>query len=264
MPHQTIVGKNGTVHYWTKGKGEKCILFTHGATMDHGLFQPQMEYFSKSYRVISWDTPAHGRSRPYQNFTIQNAAQELVSILDEEQIKKANLVGQSMGGYISQIVALEHPDKVKAIVSVDSSPIQPSYYSALDNWLLSITPPLLKLYPYKYLVKTIASQIAMEEKAIAYAKEALHQLSKTEIADIMDSVYHGLQEYKVDFHLPCPILIVYGEHDHSGKVQAYSKRWAEIENRELKIIPNAAHNANMDNPDAFNKILEEFLSKDHK
>jgi pimeloyl-ACP methyl ester carboxylesterase len=53
--------------------------------------------------------------------------------------------------------------------------------------------------------------------------------------------------------------IAYGASDRSGKVQAYCDRWAEQENRDLKIIPNAAHNANMDNPEAFNQILGGFL-----
>jgi len=262
MNHKTIASEYGAVHYWTEGQGEHSLLFTHGATMDHIMFRPQIEYFSSAYRVLNWDVPAHGRSRPYEEFSLQNAARELINILEAEKIDKAHLVGQSMGGYICQIVALEHPDRVASIVSVDSSPIQPSYYSAFDNWLLSITPPLLRLYPYDSLVETIAAQIAIDNQSQAYALETLKKYTKTEIANIMTAVYSGLQEYETDFRLPHPILIVHGALDRSGKVQSYSQRWAERENRELKVIPNAAHNANMDNPEAFNRILENFLTKE--
>ena len=259
MNHKTIREKRGTVHYWVKGDGDACIVFTHGATMDHGLFQYQMEYFSGGYKAICWDVPLHGRSRPYEGFSLQNAARELVHILDAEHISQAHLVGQSMGGYIVQIVALDYPDRVLTLTAVDSSPIQPSYYSAIDNWLLSITPTLLHFYPYNLLINTIAKQIAVQETAQSYALETLQGLTKAEIAKIMGEVYQGLQSYELDFVLPHPLLIVYGDSDRTGKVQSYCDQWAEREERTLKIISNAGHNSNMDNPDEFNRILDEFL-----
>lgn len=259
MEHKILNGKGGEVHYWVKGAGTDCIAFTHGATMDHGMFDEQVDFFSSNYKAITWDVPAHGLSRPYEDFSLQNSADELIHILDQEGVEKAHLVGQSMGGYIAQIAALTHPNRVPTLTALGSSPIQPSYYSAMDKWLLSITPSLLMLYPYNYLIQTIAAQIAIRESARTYVLETLKGLTKREIADIMDKVYKGLQEYKENFRLPLPILIAYGASDRSGKVQAYCDRWAERENRDLKIIPNAAHNANMDNPEAFNQILGGFL-----
>ncbi|WP_420627970.1 alpha/beta fold hydrolase [Candidatus Leptofilum sp.] len=261
MKQKTIIGEHGSVHYWVGGQGEPCVVFTHGATMDHGLFEHQIDYFAPNYKLIVWDVPKHGRSRPYEQFSLKNAADALVGILDDEKVEKAHLVGQSMGGYISQIMARDYPERVKSLVAVDSSPMQPSYYSALDKWLLSITSPLLRLYPYNSLIKAIAKQIAVQASAQKYALETLKQLSKTEIADIMGAVYEGVIEFGQEERLPVPILIIYGEADRTGKVRTYSKQWAEREKRPLQIIPNAAHNANMDNPDAFNRILEAFLQQ---
>ncbi len=258
MIHRTIRGRQGTIHYWTNGDGAQPIVFTHGATMDHGLFQFQTGYFSQHFRVISWDVPLHGQSRPYEHFSLQNAATELIAILDAERISQAHLVGQSMGGYISQIAAADHPDRVQTITAVDSSPIQLSYYSALDRWLLSMTPSLLSLYPYSTLINIIAKQIALSSSSRAYALETLKTFTKAEIAHIMGAVYRGLLEHDHAI-LSCPILIVCGDKDKTGKVKSYCERWAAQEKRELKIVSNAAHNANMDNPDEFNKILKEFL-----
>lgn len=69
------------------------------------------------------------------------------------------------------------------------------------------------------------------------------------------------KQYEQDFILPVPLLIIYGDADSSGKVQSYCRQWAEREKRPLKIIADAAHNSNMDNPDEFNRILGEFLKK---
>jgi pimeloyl-ACP methyl ester carboxylesterase len=227
--------------------------------MDNGLFQPQLEYFAANYRVIAWDVPLDGRSRPYAGFTLLRAASELVRILDAEAIGGAHLVGQSMGGYIIQLVALDHPDRVWTLTAVDSSPIQPSYYSAFDKWLLYVTPRLLRLYPYGTLIKTIATQIALTEPARAYALETLKGLTKAEIVDIMEKVYQGLGQVDRDFRLAAPLLIICGAYDWTGKVKSYSQQWAQREQRVLETVPDAAHNSNMDNPIAFNRILADFL-----
>ena len=232
--------------------------------MDHTLFQHQVEYFEQKYKVVVWDVPKHGLSRPYEGFSLPQAASESIRILNAEKIEKAHLVGQSMGGYIIQIAAREHPEKVRSLTAVDSSPMQPSYYSAIDMWLLSIAPHLLRLYPYKSLIKTISKQIAIKEASQAYALETLKKFSKTEIAEIMSAVYRGVKGYQHDGVLPVPLLIIYGEADRTGKVKAYCHQWAERENRPIKIISNAAHNSNMDNPDEFNHILGEFLNEKGK
>ena len=126
MEHKIKSGEHGSVHYWVKGQSDRCIVFTHGATMDHGLFQHQIEYFAQQYKIIVWDVPMHGLSRPYEGFSLPKTASELIGILDAEKIKKAHLVGQSMGGYIIQYIARDHPERAMSLTAVGSSPLQPS------------------------------------------------------------------------------------------------------------------------------------------
>jgi len=260
MLHKVLTTRCGDVHYWSGGSGTQTVIFTHGATMDHDMFQHQADHFSGRYRVITWDVPAHGLSKPYQQFSMQNAAQDLVAVMDQEGVNQAHLVGQSMGGYICQIAAVEHPERVSSITTIGSSPVQTSYYSRLDRWLLSITPALLMLYPYQTLINTIAKQTAIPHYSQVYVLETLKKQSKREIACIMGAVYQGVMQYD-SVPLTCPVLITYGEKDVTGKVRAYCQEWAKREGRQLVIIPDAAHNANMDNPEVFNRILDEFLTR---
>ena len=261
MNHQLIESEYGTTHYWISGRKSDCIVFTHGALMDHRLFEHQLDFFKKDFVTIVWDVPAHGQSRPYPLFSLKKAADTLVKILDKEELESVHLVGQSMGGYIAQIVAHGYPEKVKSITTIGSSPIQPRYYSKLDNWLLRITPALLRLYPYDLLIKTIARQISIHEKGQAYALKTLRQYSKTEIVNVMKEVYVGVQDYRENKALDLPIMITFGDADKTGKVQTYCKAWAKLEQRPLTVIPHAAHNANMDNPDFFNEVLKSFLAQ---
>ncbi len=261
MEHKLIESEHGPIQYWVSGEGNDYIVFTHGALMDGALFRYQLDFFKKDFTLITWDVPAHGRSRPYPHFSLKEAADRLIDILNQEEIKRVHLVGQSMGGYIAQIVAREYTERVKSITTIGSSPIQPRYYSKLDNWLLKLTPSVLRLYPYSLLVRTIARQVSAREEGRSYALQTLKKHSKSEIVNIMKEVYTGIQEYRDDKALGVPIYITYGEHDKTGKVQAYCTEWAKREHLPLEIIPHAAHNANMDNPLFFNRVLKNHLTR---
>ena len=91
--------------------------------------------------------------------------------------------------------------------------------------------------------------------------DTLKGYSKNEIASIMKEVYVGVQKYWENDTLSVPILLVYGAKEKTGKVQAYNNKWAKNENLPLEIIPNAAHNANMDNPDYFNSLSKGFIEE---
>lgn len=264
MDHRVLTTNRGDVHYWvggpTRSEARATLVFTHGATMDHGMFDAQVSRFAGEYRVISWDVPGHGASRPYSGFSLGRAATDLVALLDACGVETVHMIGQSMGGYIAQVFAVEYPTRVLSLCAVDSSPLKSDYYSRLDRWLLSVTPALLKLYPYRTLVETIAKQVSDSEEGRRYAAGVLSKLTKSEIADIMSTVYRGLLDY-AERHVAfsCPVLLVVGENDRSGKVASYCRRWSEEEGHELVFLPNAAHNSNVDNPAAFNETLQTFL-----
>ena len=53
MRQKFIPTDRGDVHYWVAGEGSEYLAFTHGATMDHGMFDRQVDHFSSRYRVIT-------------------------------------------------------------------------------------------------------------------------------------------------------------------------------------------------------------------
>ena len=146
MEHKNVKSERGITHYWINrnfNENAKCIVFTHGLTANHIMFEKQVEFFSNEYTVITWDVPLHGESRPYTNFSYENTAMELKTILDAENIKKVILVGMSMGGYPSQEFAIHYPDKVSAFIALDTTPLGLCYYSVLDRMLLKLVGPIV-------------------------------------------------------------------------------------------------------------------------
>ena len=59
--------------------------------------------------------------------------------------------------------------------------------------------------------------------------------------------------------ISCPALLLVGEKDHTGKVKAYNRAWAKRTGFPLMWIPNAAHNANVDNPAVVNEYILKFI-----
>lgn len=87
VQHKQIAARGGTVHYWVdRREGAECLVFTHGVTADHTMFEKQVERFAGRYTLILWDVPMHGLSRPYAGFSYRETAQILLSILDAEGI----------------------------------------------------------------------------------------------------------------------------------------------------------------------------------
>ena len=260
MNHKILKTPRGDVHYWTNNSGSKeCVVFTHGLTADHRMFEKQTEYFSDKYKLLLWDVPMHGLSRPYSEFSYKNTADDLKSILDEEGVQNAILVGMSMGGYPSQEFAYNYPGMVRGFVALDTTPFGLSYYSASDKWWLRQVEPITKWTPEKMLIESMAKSVSKSEYSYNLMKEMLKSSTKDAIVKQMGIAYSGFLKENKDVKFAFPVLILIGEHDKTGKVKQYCEMWSKNENYPLHIIKDAAHFSNGDNPEAVNSEIEDFI-----
>jgi pimeloyl-ACP methyl ester carboxylesterase len=260
MVKKSIQSVRGTTYYWINqniDNNAKCIVFTHGLTANHIMFEKQVDFFKQDYTIITWDIPLHGESRPYKDFSYYNTALDLSAILESENIKKAVLVGMSMGGYPCQEFAVQFPEKVLAFVALDTTPFGHGYYSEFDKWLLKRVKSMVKWFPEKTLKKESAKLHTTTKYAHDLMLKMLEPLSKNDIAEQMGIAYGKFIDENKDTHFNFPVLILVGEHDKTGNVKKYSEAWAKKEGYPLKLIKNAAHLSNADNSvDVNNEILE--------
>jgi pimeloyl-ACP methyl ester carboxylesterase len=110
---------NTKVHYLTSGKGQDALLFVHGWTCDAQFWSGQTSAFP-SLRVIALDLPGHGQSdKPQADYTMEYFARSIEAVMHDAKIKRAVLVGHSMGTPIIQQFYRLYPDKAIALVIVD-------------------------------------------------------------------------------------------------------------------------------------------------
>lgn len=230
--------ENGNIVYWINNcsKEAYALVFLHGLIADHTLFEKQVSYFGERFKVLCWDAPAHGKSRPYLKFSYRSAAKNLKDILEKEQIKKAVFIGQSMGGYVIQTFLKYYPELAIGFIGIDTTPFGLSYYSNSDKWWLRQIEWMSHCCQYKALVKAIAKSCTCTQYAYKSMYTALKQYTKQEVCHLMGIGYAGFLEENCDLALRIPVLILIGEDDRTGKVRKYCKAWQEKTGYPLHVI----------------------------
>ncbi|MGN0975547.1 MAG: alpha/beta fold hydrolase [Gemmiger sp.] len=257
-----VQSRLGRTCYWVSrqnGQTGRALVFLHGLTADHRLFSAQMAPFRAGHTVLVWDAPGHGASRPYRDFSYANLAQELKRILDAEKVEKAVLVGQSMGGFVAQSFLARWPERVTGFVGIDTCPYGPRYYSRSDLFWLRQMKWMTRLYPDKLLRTGMAKQCGATQPARENMMRMLENYSYDELCTLMYLGFAGFIPEIADVRIDCPVTLILGEKDRTGKVRQYNLQWHERERYPLYILPGAAHNANDDAPGQVNAILEDFL-----
>ena len=264
MIEKILETESGNVHYWISDQidyGKKTIFFLHGLTASHELFVKQIEYFDGKFNVIAWDAPAHGASRPYKDFTYEKAAFAARDILRANKINGAVFVGQSMGGFITQSVIKRFPELVKGFVSIDSTPFGEKYYSKSDKWWLKQIEWMSSCYPDKSLRKAVAKQITRTERSYQNMLQMHSYYDKKELCHLLGIGFAGFLEDNSDIKINCPIMLIVGEEESTGKVKQYNAQWAEDLGVPITWIKGVAHNSNDDQPELVNEQIEKFMEQ---
>lgn len=189
----------------------------------------------------------------------ENYPEILHSILQEENINRAILVGMSMVGYSSQHFAAIYPNIVKGLVALDTTPLGVQYYSKSDLWWLKQVAPMAKWFPATILRKSMAKSISKTDYSYQKMMSMLKPLSKSDIIEQMRIAYGKFTHENRNVMFQFPVLILVGNRDSTGKLKAYCKEWAKQTGYPLHFIKNAKHFANGDNPEQVNFEIQQFI-----
>lgn len=187
MQEKQLATKQGTVYYWYSKctSADATLVFLHGLTADHTLFEKQISHYRGRVNLLCWDAPAHGKSRPYKEFSYDDAAKVLKEILDQEYIKEAIFVGQSMGGYVIQTLMKHDPQIVKGFIGIDTCPFGERYYSRMDRWWLRQMEWMCMCFPHRFLISTIAKSCTYTRESFENMRTALSRYTKRELCHLL-------------------------------------------------------------------------------
>lgn len=113
-----VAVEGGTLYYESRGSGPPVVLL-HGGGLDHSSWDPQVGSLSRAFRVIRYDARGHGRSSaPMGPFS---TVEDLRRLLDHLGVRRAHLVGLSMGAGAAYGFAAQHPERVETLTLVSVS-----------------------------------------------------------------------------------------------------------------------------------------------
>src|SRR5262249_44443860 len=118
----TVKAEDGlTLVYETQGKGKTALIFLHGWCGERAYWKNQINVFANEYRAIALDQAGHGESgKERKEWTIESLAGDVESLVKALGIKRAILVGHSMGGPVSLVAAKRMPGTIVAVVGADT------------------------------------------------------------------------------------------------------------------------------------------------
>lgn len=221
------------LNYLDKGEGEVLIML-HGNGEDNLYFQNQVEYFSKTRRVIAVDTRGHGLSeRGTEPFTIRQFAKDLFNLVYRNKFDKVDILGFSDGANIAMIFALEHPERVNRLIlnggNLNPKGVKPKYQIPI-TWF--------------YITGSIAAPFSRKAKKTA-------ELMRLMVKDPMIRP----EELR---NITAPTLVIAGT-DDMIKEEHTRLIAASIPGSRLAIIPGS-HFVAQENPDEYNRTIVEFLN----
>jgi len=255
------------IHVRSDGPADRpAVVFTHGFTMDHRVFDAQAALLSERFHVIRWDVPGHGRSRPLAtSFTLSRAADDLLSILDALHVERATFVGHSMGGLVAQEIEFRHPERVQGLAMISSTCLtfrQPGIVRLGDP----LTSAALRVWPDRWTRTQIGWIAGTRPGTRAYATGAASMMTKADRLAVWRGLLNGFHE-EPGYRIRCPLLLIEGQWDWivaAGLIRLLARRWIDRDRpwRHV-VVPRAGHNAHQDNPTVVNRELTAFLRHVH-
>jgi pimeloyl-ACP methyl ester carboxylesterase len=260
MKNGFLKSKYGDIFYkFSVADGKPVIIFTHGVGMDHKTFEMQVEALKSDYSLLVWDLPGHGRStikEEGERFT-KMSADCLNALMKELGIKKAIMVGQSLGSIIVQYFLIRYPSLVTATVHAPGIEIK----SHIGSWTKMFVPLMMgmfHLFPKNAFYRLFGRHRAEKIEVQNYLSDTMRQTGKKLALQITkDLVYDLIDKSPVPGKRP--ILITYGEKELYYIRKASIKWHKSTANSKCIKIKNANHILNQDNPEDFNKALIDFL-----
>jgi pimeloyl-ACP methyl ester carboxylesterase len=243
------------------GRGD-ALVFIHGFSLDHRMWDDQFEVLAQHYQVIRYDLRGFGQSAPPEGQRYDHA-DDLKALLDHLGIAQAHLIGLSLGGWVATNFVLAHPEATRSLVLVDSviegftwSPaylaaVQPIWRRAREAGVAAAKECWLQCPLFEPALQSAA--VAPRLKQIINDYSGWHFIND----DPRDSVVVTTQQLR---RLTAPTLIVVGEHDLPD-FHAIAEMLTVIPGARKVILPGSGHMANMEAPQRFNEIILEFLNK---
>jgi len=252
---------NITIGYSDQGTGLP-IVFLHAFPLNRTMWEVQEQALSSQFRIITIDLRGHGESdAPLWHYTLDQSADDVRALLDHLEIQRALFVGLSMGGYILFAFYRRYAARVKGLILADTKATADTEEGKNGRFQLAqiayrqgpsaiadvMTPKLLS-----------PATIQTNPNLVQHVRAMIEGNQISGIAGDLMAMAERPDSIPLLNHIACPTQIIVGELDQATPPSDAKLMAEQIPHARLTIIPNAAHLANLEQPESFNQIVSAF------
>jgi len=272
---RTATIREGTIFYAVAGDGPPVLLL-HGFGGEIWVWEKQVAMLSKRHRLYIPDLLGHGYSdRPDIEYTPALFIDTIKQFMDQLGLRRMSLIGNSMGGGIAWAFAATHPERVDALVLIDSIPANnvvaevrnPSFRWFLAIRNLPLLPNMAVALHTRGMLRATLMEMVFDDGLISDAVvERQYRIGRIAgTARVMTSTSRHAEE--VDQYagalrsLVKPTLIIWGDQDEVFPVAVGKTLHQAIKGSEMLAIKKSGHMPMWEQPDATNQAILEFLGR---
>jgi 2-succinyl-6-hydroxy-2,4-cyclohexadiene-1-carboxylate synthase len=257
------------LHYRDTGGDLPVVVLTHGFTGNSRNWALTVPALRDSFRVISPDHRGHGLSHKptaIAAYELDALSDDLYGLLKHLGIERCYLVGHSMGGMVSQLFILDHPEMVRALVLVDTAAEVPEGLRSRERY--QERQRLVRIAEEQGMEAVFDEQLKADLDPRVRNNPLFMQTWREQFLMTSREAYiggaHGMASRRSLIGrlkgISAPTLVICGEFDEPF-LAASRAMHEEIPGSEFALIQGAGHTPQIETPDQFNAVLTSFLDR---
>lgn len=235
------------------------LVLSHGAGGNHAVWFQQVARFATDRMVVTWDHRGFGRSTDRAGLSGPAvASDDLLAVCDAVGIERADLVGQSMGGWSVVGAVLTRPSLARSLVLADTLGGVTS--DAIEQAQATLGEPfgadeaVLGLHP------AIDPSLAARDAGLAHLYQSIGGFGSSDVPTVIGRLIACSRSTEEVAGIACPVLCVVGDRDPLFAPAAVRALAGELADARVVEIPGSGHSPYFEDADVWNSIVERFLA----
>jgi len=257
-----IASNGSTFHCRIDGDSGPWVMLSHGLATELTMWDELAGALKDRYRVLRYDARGHGGSAATAgDYSLDMLVADAVGILDSLDITQTGFIGLSMGGMVAQGLLLDHPRRIKSAVIADSRhTTTPEFTRAWLDRIDAVRKGGIEAIVASTVARWSSAGLAQRKPAVVARMEKM-------IRNTSPDGYCGCAAAlaRLDYghrlgDVTQPVLVICGDEDHGAPPENTRQMHAMISGSRFRVIEQAGHIANIEQPDIFNETVAAFLA----
>jgi len=256
---------NVDLHVVDSGDGQETVVFSHGVLISGVMFDPQVAALSRKYRCVVYDHRGQGRSAvPKSGYDMDTLTDDAISLIETLGVGPCHFVGVSMGGGVGVLMALKRPDLLRSLTLIGCNADAESRTSRARYRKLNF---IARWFGLKMAVGRVMpivfGQTFMNDpkrsKERSFWSRQIAAGDRTGTTRAVTGVIDREGVFDQLGAITTPTLLLVGEEDVAAPPEKSERMHHAISGSKLVRIPRAGHSSTLEEPEAVNAAIIEFL-----